>query len=81
MSAAPAPARMGTRTARSSWAKKAGVAAFVDDRDRDQCNYLGGALVCAGDDCLSLLWLRAPEVGGGAAGPAVDADRPFILRG
>jgi hypothetical protein len=31
------------------------VPAFVDDRDRDQCAYLGGALVCAGDDCLSLL--------------------------
>ena len=31
------------------------VPAFVDDRDRDQCDYLGRALVCAGDDCLSLL--------------------------
>jgi len=31
------------------------VSAFVDDRDRDQCNYHGGALVYAGDDCLSFL--------------------------
>jgi hypothetical protein len=31
------------------------VAAFVDDRDRDLCGYLGGALVRAGDDRLSLV--------------------------
>jgi len=31
------------------------VPAFVDDRDRDQRAFLGGALVRAGDDCLSLL--------------------------
>ena len=30
-------------------------AAFVDDRNRDRCSYLGGALVCAGDDCLGLV--------------------------
>src|SRR4051794_6276627 len=31
------------------------MSAFVDDRDRDQCIDLGGALVCGGDDCVSLL--------------------------
>ena len=31
------------------------MSAFVDDRDRDPRVYLGGALVCAGDDCLSLV--------------------------
>jgi hypothetical protein len=56
-----APARMGTRTARSSRAKKAGLAscavhaaeglqvpAFIDDRDRDQCGYRGRAARPAG---------------------------------
>jgi hypothetical protein len=31
------------------------MSAFVDDRDGDRCSYLGGALVCAGDDSVSLL--------------------------